>query len=32
VELLLNLESDVEWLRQHNIMDYSLLLSVGFEV
>jgi len=32
IELLANLQSDVEWLRQHNIMDYSLLLAVGFEV
>ena len=32
IELLANLQSDVEWLKQHNIMDYSLLLAVGFEV
>lgn len=32
IELIANLESDAEWLRQHNIMDYSLLLGVAFEI
>jgi hypothetical protein len=27
IELLANLQSDVEWLRQHNIMDYVRAIS-----